>query len=349
MSTRLPPRPDVVDDVTRRELILAAMAAGLLATAGCGSPTERQGANTGSGDGWRFTDDRGVEVRLSARPQRIAAYDAPGAALLSLGVPVVALFGGPKAGNSLLDGVDLTGVASAGEVYGEVNVEKLAALGVDLVVTAYDPLQKGPVFGFVAGPGQEQVERVAPIVAIDGIRSPAEVIGRFEALATSLGADIQTPAVAGARRRFEQAREALRSAVAAKPGLLAAGIYATPSDGITFQRPGASPASRQLVELGLPLVEPRSEGSDINEDFSGFFGEAASLEEADRYPADLILVIQGTELDAMAQVATWAALPAVRANQIGRYSTLVHWTYDQQANELEAITAVVRAANPDLV
>jgi len=122
---------------------------------------------------------------------------------------------------TVLKGLDLTGIESAGEVYGEVNVEKLVALDIDLVVTAFDPRQNGPIFGFVEGPVQGQVERTAPIVAINAIEDLGGVIRRFEDLAASLGADAQAPEMVTARERFENAHADLRAAAAAKPDLLA--------------------------------------------------------------------------------------------------------------------------------
>jgi len=74
---------------------------------------------------------------------RIAAYTAPGAALLSFGIRPVAVFGNVPLVDPLLEGLDLTGVESGGETYGEVNLEKLLVLGVELIVTAFDPNQDG--------------------------------------------------------------------------------------------------------------------------------------------------------------------------------------------------------------
>ncbi|MGH8934275.1 MAG: hypothetical protein ACRDZO_27480, partial [Egibacteraceae bacterium] len=56
-----------------------------------------------------------------------------------------------------------------------------------------------------------------------------------------------------------------------------------------------------------------------------------------------------TEPEDMAGIATWDALPAVQAGQLVGFNTVAKWTYDQQADELEAVTAAIRAANPDLV
>lgn len=128
----------------------------------------------------------------------------------------VGIFSGAQSNqNPIFEGVDLTGIESLGEVYGEINVEKLAALAPDLVVVPFDPRQDGPPFGFIDGPVQGQVQAIAPIAAIDGIKDPVQVLTRFAELAVALGADLQAPAPAAARKRFEDAAAALRAAAAA--------------------------------------------------------------------------------------------------------------------------------------
>ncbi len=337
----------VVDDATRRQFIVGGVSLAAL-LAGCGDSTP---APTGQTDaGWSFTDDRGVTVNLPSRPTRIAAYGTAGAALAYLGVRPVAIFdGSPLDQNPSLEGVNLAGIESVGETYGEINLEKLAALQIDLVVTAYDPRQDGPVFGFVDGPVQGQVEDIAPIVALDGIRDPIDVIARYEELAASLGADLQAPEIAAARQDYEDAAAELSAALAEKPGLIAVAVYATPSDGVTFWRPAQAPGLRQLQELGLDLVEPEGDPGDINEDFATFFGDSVSLELAGKYPADVILFDSRYDPADMAGVATWAALPAVQADQVVPFRALESWSYQAYAGDFRLITAAVRAANPDLV
>ncbi|MGQ0773131.1 MAG: hypothetical protein ACT4NY_01715 [Pseudonocardiales bacterium] len=91
---------------------------------------------------------------------------------------------------------------------------------------------------------QGQVETISPIIAIDGIKNPAEVITRFTQLA-----------------------------VAAKPGLRTVALYASPTSGIFFCRPTTFPGLRQLQELGLELVVPEGGTEDINEDFTNDQGD----------------------------------------------------------------------------
>lgn len=172
--------------LSRRRFLAAAAAAGLLTA--CGSDATSNLAVPAAGP-WTFTDDRGVEVTRPSRPSRIVTNDQAGAALTSLGIRPVGMFSSaPMDQNSILQGVDVAGIASLGEVYGEINVEKLAALAPELVVVPFDPRQDGPPLGFVDGPVQDQVQAIAPIAAIDGIKDPAQVLARFAELAAALGA-----------------------------------------------------------------------------------------------------------------------------------------------------------------
>ncbi len=70
---------------------------------------------------WTFTDDRGVEVTRPSRPSRIATNDKAGAALTSLGVRPVGIFSSARMDqNPILNGVDVAGIQSLGDVYGEI-------------------------------------------------------------------------------------------------------------------------------------------------------------------------------------------------------------------------------------
>lgn len=181
------------NDLSHRQFLTATAATGLLTAC---SSTATPSPTAPMAGPWTFTDDRGVTV---TRPVRIATNDQADATLASLGVRPVGIFSSaPMDQNPILTGVDLAGIESVGEVYDEINVEKLAALAPDLVVTPFDPRQDGPPYGFVDGSLQGQVEAFAPIVTIDGIKDPIDVMMRFEQLAAALEADLQAPAIVAA-------------------------------------------------------------------------------------------------------------------------------------------------------
>jgi len=291
---------------------------------------------------WAFTDDRGVEVSLESRPRRVVAYETAASALWYLGIDPVGIFAvSPLAENPQLSGVDLSGIEPVGEVYGEINMERLAALRPDLIVTAFDPGEPEVASGFADVGQQEQAQAIAPIVAIDGTKSPTVVIGRFEELAEALGADLNTPELAAARDRFDEAVEELRAAVASKPGLraLAIGAY----DQLYFAKPAAFPALRQYQQWGLDLVEP---GGDNR------FWDIVSFELADKYPADLILYDNrpvSLSLGDLAKIPTWRTLPAVEAGQLVGWEGHENWSFQLYAEDIELIAEAVKRADPDIV
>lgn len=340
--------------IRRWSVVVAAALVSALVVACGGQGGDTAAQTPGQEQRWTFTDDRGITVTLESRPQRIVAYETAGSALWHLGITPVGIFGGASLiDNPNLVGVDLTGIESVGEVYGEINLEKLAALQPDLIVTAFDPQQSGPVFGFTEDSMRDKVQTIAPIVALDGIKDPTVVIGRFEELAESLGADLQAPQLVAARQRFDDALAELRAAVADKPGLLAVAISASPGEGVVyFARPAASPGLRQFQQAGLELVEPEGDPGDINEDFTTFFWDKVSFELANKYPADLILFdsrFGPSGLDALADVGTWRTLPAVEAKQIVDWRALENWSYPAYTQDFERLTDAVKSANADLV
>ncbi|MGH8933133.1 MAG: hypothetical protein ACRDZO_21520 [Egibacteraceae bacterium] len=172
--------------------------------------------------GWRFTDDRGQTVSLDARPERVVAFSGAAGALWDFGVRSLVGVWGPQRGpdgnpDTEIGSLDLDAVESIGEEFGDFNLEKLAGLRPDLIVTTiYLPGD----LRYVPPELVSQVERVAPVVGINlqGVPLP-ETIERFGELAEAVGADLGAAEVVRAREAFEAAAEALRQAAAGKPGL----------------------------------------------------------------------------------------------------------------------------------
>jgi iron complex transport system substrate-binding protein len=327
---------------TRREFALgalAALASGTLLSA-CGSD---EGEDTEPGSGpWTFTDDRGEKITRDSRPRRIVANEATAAALWYAGVtPVGIMAGSPLKESTLLEGVDLDGVRSLGEVYGEIDLERLAALKPDLIVTAFNPDQAPVLFGFKNESQQKKAQAFAPILAINGVRDTTKVIERHHAVAGALGADQEASRVTGARRRYEESIAQLRAAIGEKPDLAVVAVSANP-DQVLFARPKEFPVFREYTRCGLEMTDP--EGKDP-------FWETVSWEQVDKYPADLILRDHKTgtlDLDAMAEKPTWRALPAVKAGQLAAYSAIEDWSYEQRAGEIDVLTRAIREARPGL-
>ena len=352
------PSQDDHPGTTRRRFVLrglGALASAPLLIAACGdddksSPSATAGA---SDDGpWSFTDDRGKRISLDERPQRIIAYDTAASALWYQGIIPTAVFGAaPLKDNTSLAGLDVTKTQSVGEVYGEINLEKLAALKPDLIVTAYDPEQT-VLFGFKDDKQQKKVESFAPIVAIDAIPLPTKVIDRFGALVASLGADPKAAGRDGQRQRFDDAVARLRETAAGKQDVAVVAVGGF-EDGLYFARPARFPALKEYQGWGVNFVntgiKPRNSAKKFD---PADFWTVVSYERADAFPADLIMhdVQPGSlTLDALAKKPTWRSLPAVKDEQLVEWQKLQAWSYPLYTKEIELLTAGLAQADAGLV
>lgn len=177
---------------------------------------------------WLFEDDRGVEVSLPARPARIVAHEYAALALWDYGIRPVAIYGSVALDEQpLMKDFDLSGIESVGEIWGEVNLEALAAVRPDLIVSTYWPSER-----LLGGIKDDKLERkmtaIAPIVGIHAQVPATATIARFEALAGHLGADLQGRRLTAIRKRFEAAVSGFRAAAAQKPGLRVVAVATAP-------------------------------------------------------------------------------------------------------------------------
>ncbi|MCK9494472.1 MAG: ABC transporter substrate-binding protein [Dehalococcoidia bacterium] len=305
--------------------------------------SEATATATEAAGGFTFTDGRGVTVTLDKQPERVVAYHAPAAALWHLGITPVGVFGGalPEESPNLAD-IDVTGIEDVGHVYGEIDLEKLVLLKPDLIVTAFSPVQGELTWGFADLDVQAQVQEIAPIVAINGIEDPTDVIASFEELAVAMGVEVDTPEYADARAGFDQAVEDFQAAVAEKEGLTAVALSNFGGE-VYFAKPELAPALRQLNQWGLQFVDVQAG--------EGEFWEIVSFEQVNKYPADLLLFDTSPEvgLDELAERPAWQALPAVAADQIAPWDKLENWSYAAYAADIEAITEVIQRSDPDVV
>lgn len=317
-------------------------------SAGSGSSDPAAGDNpvgNAESEPWTFTDDRGVTVTLPKRPARVVAQSTAAASLWALGFEVVGVFGPQRlpdgSNDPTIGDVDLSRVTSVGEEWGELDLEKLAALKPDLIVSImYVP----PELWYILPDVQPQVEVIAPTVGITvGQRPIKEAVQRFEDLAAALGADLNAPEVADARRHFDEASAALQAALAEKPDLtvmFGAGSLET----LWVSNPPYYADLAYLQELGMNIVVP---------DNPEMYWEALSWEQALRHQADVLFydsrtgVVQPPEL--AAQVPTWNHIPAVKAGQVYPWVAVPPYSWDGLATILEDITAAVKAADPDVV
>ncbi len=262
----------------RHSAFRMAVAAGALAlVAACGS-----GGGDDSGDGWTYTDDVGTEISRDAVPERIVAHKDSAAALadMGLGDKVVGVFGAPTGEETEYalqsPNLDLTSVedVTGGGDYGDIDLEKLAGLEPDLVVTT---TYGGDTLWYINDEVRQRLEGSFDVAAINVEGETVEgLLENSERLATALGAD---------ESDFEEGRAALAEAgervreVAADAG--DPSILAVAPSAETLYVANA-PAYIDLLylrdEVGLDVITP-DEG-DVDE---GGYWHNLSWENADTY------------------------------------------------------------------
>ncbi|TDB71647.1 ABC transporter substrate-binding protein [Micromonospora sp. KC723] len=329
---------------SRRGLLAAggATLASLLVGCGATDKTASSGASAPSGP-WSFTDDRNQKVELKSAPTRIVAFTGVAAALIDFGLDsqIVGVFGEttrpdgslePQAGD-----LDIDKVTVLGNVWGEFNLEKYAALRPELLVTnMYDP---GALW-YVPDESKDKILALAPSVTVTTARVPmTRPIERYAELARSLGADPTAKKVTDAKARFEAAAESVRQAVKANPGIRVMAASGS-SDLFYVSNPKVSTDLMYFAELGVDIVVPTKLEQ-------GDYFESLSWENAGKFPADLILLDnRSTALQPkdLAAKPTWQALPAVKANQITPWDAVPRFSYAGAAPLLESLAAAIRSA-----
>ncbi|MEU3045354.1 ABC transporter substrate-binding protein [Streptomyces sp. NPDC006984] len=334
--------------LTRRGLLAAGGALGLgaaLAACGGGDDTESTGKSeekaandTGA---WSFKDDRGRTAEQKSVPKNIVAFTGTAAALYDYGVEVKGVFGPTKtpegkpdvqAGDLNVDKLEILG-----NVWGEFNVEKYAALAPELLVT--DMWTQDSLW-YVPDESKDKILGLAPSVALwaAGTTMPKALARRAE-LAESLGADLKDKKVADAKARFEAAAERLRRAAKSKPEITV--LIGSGSENLFYVSvPKMSADTLYFQELGLKFVEPKP-----NE--QGFF-EELSWENVDTYKADVIMLDNRTgtlqDADLKKGKPTWAGLPAVKAGQVVPRVTEPVYSYAKCAPILEDLAEAIENA-----
>lgn len=339
--------PDIrTTSVGRRGLLAAGGAIGLgAALAACGGG---DGAGTKSDGGgrtaktgpWSFKDDRGVVSKAGSTPKNIVAFIGTAAALHDYGVEVKGVFGPTKKKDGSADiqagDLDVNKVTIIGNVYGEFNVEKYAALSPDLLVT--EQWQKGELW-YVPDKSKAQITKLAPVVALEASATTIpKAIQRHEDLAVSLGADLKAKKVTDAKAAFEKAAARLRAAAKARPEITVL-IGSASQDLFYVSLAKMSADTAYFQQLGVRFVTPKV-------DAQGYF-ENLSWENAGKYKADIIMMdnrSSALQPSALADKPTWAQLPAVKAGQVIPRVAEPIFSYAQCAPILDNLAKAIEKA-----
>ena len=285
---------------------------------------------------WSFTDDRDKKLDLPKAPTRIVAQVGAAAALWDFGVRPVGVFGPHKLADGAKDpqvgNVDITKVTGLGNVWDEFNVEQYIALQPELLVSSM--YEKGTLW-YVPEKSKDTIEQVAPTAGImlTG-RTASQVIGKYEELAKSLGADMR--GVPEAKARMEAATKELAQFKDIKILMVSGG-----ADQMWVVNPPEYADIMHLTENGLDIVKPDKV------DEGGFF-QTLSWENADMYDADVILYDTRTQAltpEEMMKKPTFAKLPAVKAGQLYPWSAEAPYSYQGYADFVEGLVANLKKAN----
>lgn len=313
-------------------------------TASAATPTVA--AATAPAGEWTFVDDRGVTITRPSTPQRVVAYVPIAASLLDFGFDVVGVYGTttrPDGTPEITAGsLDLDQVASLGEEYGTMDLEALVALQPELILfDMYGP--EVDVWGLPAD-AVAQLEAIAPILGISFVDRPVtETIAKIEELAGALGADLTAPLVTDAQADFTAAATAVSDACAANPGLSTL-FTAAWTDALYIANPPAWSDLIYFQELGVQAVTPDLPVTEL--------WETLSWEQADKYPADLILNDARSAAltpEDLVDYPTWNAQPAVQAGQVGKWFTEFVPSYLGFTTVLEDLATSISSSKSDIV
>ena len=289
---------------------------------------------------WSYVGGNGETVTLDAVPTRIIASQDAAAGLIPLGIRPVAIYADSAVADAkALQGLDLTGIEIIGQAWGEVDIEKAAALEPDLIVAEFWPLET------TWSGGADVVTALSPLAPITGPEQGASIltlIEDYEELAASLGADLSAPSIAADKSAFETALADFKAATAAKPDLTALAVWAG-EDALYVAATGGASELMDFASWGLKLIDP-----EVADD-RGYW-ETLSWENADKYQPDLILVDNRsaqTMETALAQ-PTWTLMKAAEAGQVTDWPAYWLRTYGAYASELAKLTTAINAADENL-
>ncbi len=289
---------------------------------------------------WTYTDGSGQTVTLDHVPARIIASQDAAAGLIPLGIRPVGIYvDSVVAEAKALEGLDLTGIEIIGEAWGELNIEKAAALKPDLVIGEWWPLDSVWSGG---GDLNTAIKAIAPITGPTQGDSIITLIEDDEKLAASLGADLSAPAVAADKAAFEASLEKFKAAVAAKPNLTALAVWAG-SDALYVAATAGSSELMDFSKWGLKLISP-----EVADD-RGYW-ETLSWESADKYQPDLILVDNrsATTIETAKAQPTWTTIKAAKAGQVADWPAFWLRNYRAYAGALDQLTVAIEAADENL-
>ncbi|GAA3641889.1 ABC transporter substrate-binding protein [Microlunatus ginsengisoli] len=328
-------------------LLVALLAsAGPTLTAGCAASTPSSSPPVATGsvaDGpWSFTDDLGKTVTLDHRPATVVALTDVAVSMLAYGVRPAGVFGRTNLDtDQRFTGFDVAGITDVDASYGDIDLEKLAAMAPDLIVTQGYPSKTGgavdgsaPLYGFADLAQQDKVAKIAPIVTIAIVGNGARVIERTADLIVALGASADAGPLADGKRAYDAATAKLTAAAA--NGVTVQTMYAEAGN-VYVAKAGDDPTLTLYASLGLRFVEPKTKN---------YYWDIVSWEDYDSIGGDLVLYSpEGFDKARLMKQPTFAATPAAKAGQVHPWLSTA-MDYVTQAAYVDQLAGWVSAAKP---
>ncbi|WP_416393869.1 MULTISPECIES: ABC transporter substrate-binding protein [unclassified Curtobacterium] len=320
-----------------RAALVTSVAVSALLLAGCSS-TNSSDDSAGSGssaaaDGaWSYKDATGTTIKVDHTPKRVVVLNDIAISFIEYGLKPVGTFGQlTMAKDARFDDLDTDGITQLGAAYGDIDLEQLAALKPDLVVTSVYPTDEQgtldttqPGYGFKDKEQQKQVEAIAPVAQVKWGGKGEDVIETIAKLAESLGAKEST--VDKAEDRFETAADDLEK-VAKDSDLSVVSMYAD-GDGAYVTRPTDEPTLQMYTSFGVDFVNPKPKG---------FYWGIYSWENAGQISGDVILLSQqGYQVADLEKQPTFADNAALEAGQVHSW-TFPALDYTSQAAYMQQL------------
>lgn len=327
---------------TTRALAILGLGVLVLSQTACAPASEPAEAGTPAAEGgFHYTDARGDTVDLDALPEKIVMSEQAAAALIPYGIRPVGIWGSSAPEESgVLAGLDVSGIESLGVSYGDVDVDKLASLEPELVITGW---YAGDYLGGLGAEDAEvskQIEQVAPMVTVSAQKSASASLDDWRGLAETLGADVDSGTIAAEKTAFDDGVSQLKAALEERPGTTAYAV--APSTQFYVAIPGEFAELIDYADWGLDVRE----SSVARDDTSGSFSPV-SWENAGDYSSDLLLYDTRSWTTPLDQVErdhpTVGTLDAVTQGRVVDWTTDATFNYSSYTKQITLLTEAVKA------
>lgn len=318
-----------------RVLAAALIALSVLAVSACSTADQ----NTTESAQFSYTDSRTQVIELDHTPTRIVASEQAAAALIPLGIKPVGVWGSSGFADSIpLNRLDLAGIESVGQAYGNINIEAVAALEPDVIITG--SYAGGALGGIGAGTSElaTKLTALAPILTVSAQTPSSQILDDYQSLAAALGAALDRGTITAERAAFDTAVANLKTAIAAKPGLTAMAV--SPSDQFYIAINNEFPELLDYQAWGLNLISSTVARTSDSGSFS-----PVSWENVGDYQPDLILLDTrpySTPLVTLEQQRpTWQFLDAVKSGNIADWTTDATNNVASYTTQITALTLAI--------